>query len=260
MQFQDIKRVCASISKLNANDLAKQFGRSISGEGDPEADLMISREDELEELLKKRGLIAACGPITSGAYDEHGKWIDFVSLTQVFTKEAPILKALLNEVSRHFSIQIETNDRTKVGGVNEVRLMVGAYDEECGDLIDNANYFLTSERTCAFDLTNMKIIEINGCQAGGAGQGESGASIELNVENGLDANAIIHELVHLKWPEDIPQTEHDITEVATQVTQQLVRQGFDGFLKDEKVEAERQEALNAFALFDTDLRKFIQRV
>ena len=100
----------------------------------------------------------------------------------------------------------------------------------------------------------MKIV---GEQLGGANKSEEGAILELNVEKTPELSIVIHELIHLKWPEDIQQAENSVNKIEKKVSDELVNAGFSEFLNDSEIQNERSKALKAFELLDADFEKIL---
>lgn len=246
--FQNIKLVCTVISKLNAQDLAKQRGWDFPDNSDVEIYPIISKKKELEEMLKNRGFLGAHGSTRSGAPDQDGNWIEFIALTQVINKKAPEFRNILNEISRTF--KIETMDQKNIS-------VVEVYDKKSSDLIKTVNYFISSEHTYAVNLNEKKIMKIEGRQTGGAGKEEHGAYVEFNVEIVPDKETIIHELIHLKWPEEMPQIEETVDNISKRIAEKFKKQEYYDLLNDPRIEEERKKIIEAFELLDADLAYLI---
>jgi hypothetical protein len=246
--FQDIKLVCSMFSNLNAHEVAKHLGLKFPDSFETETKSIINKITELEEILKNRGFEGVSGTTRSGAQDKEGNWIEFVALTQDISKKAPVFRDVLNEISRTFKIEMTDKQNIEV---------IGAYDEKSPDFIKVTSYFVSSEYTYAVNLNENKIMEIKGCQIGGANIEENGAFVNFNVEIVPDIETIVHELVHLKWPQEVPHIEESIDNVCKRITEELKKLRYDEFLNDPKIKTERKEILKDFELLNADFAYLI---
>ncbi len=253
--FQNIKLICTMISKLKAQELTEQLGWDFPDISDAETNLVISKTKEIEEILKNRGLGGVHGPVRSGSQDQDGNWIEFIALTQTVNKEAPKLRDILNEISRTF--KIEKVDKEKIS-------VIGVYDEKSPDLIKTAEYFIGPEHIYAVNLNKKKIMKLKGRQTGGASESEEGGIIGFDAEAVSNMETIIHELVHLKLPDEMSQiagvsiAEASIDDISKGIVEEIKKQEYyDDFLNDPRIEEERKNILEAFELVNADLAYLI---
>ncbi len=247
--FENIKKVCVLLSKQNATAFfAEQLGEEYSGGVETEIDPIMKKENEINDILKKRNLFGVQGPATSGMRDKEGKWMKLVALTQTFNKDAPELKNFLNKVSKSFKIETKSDGKFDV---------IDSCDEKSPDLIDIANYIVSSDDTYALNLTSKKIMKLKVRQKGSASQTKYGAIVELNVETIPDVESIAHNLTNLKLPDNTAKKDEIVKNISCKVAEVLKKQGYNDFLNNQKIQEERSMAIEAFESFDNDLGQFV---
>jgi hypothetical protein len=245
-KFQNIKQICSCFNQLGVIQFVQKLGWTPLNDFDTELNFLKGREIEFEQIIKSRRLSARHGPVKKGA-EKNGKWKDLFVYDQVFIKDAPHLKNILNEVSKYFKFKLKGKNNLKVSGY---------YGKDSPDLIDSVNYVIGAEEVHALDVTGQKMMEIESRQTGNAIKSEGITTLELDVEIPPELVTIIHDLTHLKWPESLPQAKSLVNKVCGKVADELKNAGFSECLNDSEIQKERSEALKAFESLDGDLEKF----
>jgi hypothetical protein len=245
--FENIKTLCSLMSKGKATEYKKMAGLG-QNDIDPEISSILSRQEELTRVLEKRGVGGSHGPVTSGYQDENGNWLNFVALVQLFYVDAPRLKEILNEISRTFRVDVMEGQKVTV---------TGGYDEQAPDLLMAAHYFIGAEELYAVELPTGKLTKITGRQTGGGYFEGDGAVLELIAEEAPTLDTIIHEIIHIRLPEELGQHEQIVDKIAVQLTDILGSFGYDQPLKMREIEDERSQVLEVLQVLDADLKQFL---
>lgn len=178
-----------------------------------------------------------------------GKEINFIAITQSFSKHAPILTEFVTAVSRSFVILVEGN-----GPSLRIR-SAGPSDEVSLHL---SSYFVQSEETFAINLVDGKIIKLDGYQSGGAGRDPDGKIVvELNLEGDTTFGDLIHELIHVKIPEMIPQAKMphgQFDMIASQILKRLKISAKHSIFEEKELAKEKGKIIEVFNQFNENLR------
>jgi len=110
-------------------------------------------------------------------------------------------------------------------------------------------------------LATGKILKLRGHQEGGSSLGHNGEIlVGLNIEYEVLLEVIIHEIVHAKWPEEIPQQKihHEmIDKMANEIQKKLDLPLKTPISEIPQLKRERLQILRAFEYFDKALGKII---
>jgi hypothetical protein len=248
--YQNIKRFCTIIAKYYAPDFfAGQMSRETTGRPASETNPFIEKEKEINEMLHKRELFGVQGSSQGGTVDKKGKWVEFLALVQTFNRDAPELKKILNKACGSFYITKEADENYSV---------TASGNGKPADLINIANYFITSEETYALDKASKEIIQLNCRQKASANKTDYGVVFEWNVETIPSVDTIAPNLVTIKLPAGPSPKNTVIIKISKEVANELNKQGFNDMLNDQKLKDERTKAVEAFETLDKDLEEFLK--
>lgn len=246
--FENIKQVCVLLSRHHAPlFFAEKLGEEITGGARDEVGPFAENENDINEILKKTRLFGVQGPIKGGTYDKEGKWVEFTALAQTFNRDAPELKNLLNKANKCF--EIEKKD--------EKLNVIKTSGEKSPDVIDIVNYFVSSDDTYALNLSTKKVMTFKARQKGSANKTDYGLIVELNIEAELNVHSIADKLIQLKLSEGESEMEKKVDKIANEVSDLIIKQGYNDLLNSKNIQEERNQAIEAFESFDSAIKQFI---
>jgi len=245
--YENLKKVCSLISEANALRFQESMGQSVS-EPEPEVMRVLGAASQIETLAEIRSIWGFQGTTRSGVQDKEGTYIEFSAFTQVFQIDAPELLGVVNEIAKLFSLTVSEKE-----GERASLRITGEYDPNAPDFFAKAHYFVGAEEISAVDLHSGKVLTLRGRHTGGVYMEAEGGVIGFDIEEKATFDTIVHELVHRKWPEQLPHQEALVARVATEIHQKLSAEGLEIILYDEKIDDERNEAIKAFQWFDSAL-------
>jgi hypothetical protein len=173
----------------------------------------------------------------------------FLALTQGFEKEAPILTKFVVQLAGLFEI---------LPGQKEVTIRGTSRNAASKCL---ASYFIAGEEIYAISLATGKILKFTGRQEGGSSLGDNREIlVGLNIEYEVLPENMIHEIIHAKWPKEIPQEKihHEmIDEMANEIRKRLDLHLKAPVSEIAVLKREQSQILRTFKNFDKALGKII---
>lgn len=244
--FDEIKKVCNLVSKEAAKSYAQKTNKKFK-EGGKDSPRINDLKEQIEALCAQHDIVPSFGPVQSGFETPDGKIIDFIAFNQAFYKQAPILGKFTDKLLGMFTIEEKGNSLTVKGVQN--------FSELAPCL---ASYFVGSEITFAVSILDGAILELQGCQVAGGSRDEEGRILlDVNIEHELTMNDLIHEIVHVKVPEEIQKkVSHTfIDQIGNEVEKRLKIPIKKPLSIIDSLKEEYLKILTAFKELDQDLLK-----
>ena len=215
------------------------------------AEKVRQQSDLIMSSVRERGLILIFTPVTSSSVLD-GERINFTLFMCFCGSIAPMLLAAANELGCMFTLDVELSGRNQA-----IVAVKGAGDLRIPDTFVSAVFTITGKSVHAVDLATGGQRVLKGNWLGGAHSVEGGIEITAGAEQPIELISIVHEVVHAKWPNEVPQQDHHIDGIAETIISNIKESWGAELEIAREVEQERIEALAKFNELDEELSRII---
>ncbi len=250
-KFLATKRICNAVSKEWADNYIKMTGKEPVLKGSDHGMEIEGLRKKIEALCETFSITPFPQTVQSAMRNPNGEWIPFAALSQAFEKGAPVLTNFIGELAGLFDVE-------SGGEENKVKIKATLQSDTAKY---SGSYFLGPDEIYAVHLETGEILKFRGRQVGGATTCDDGKMfVSFNVESEILLEDMVHEIVHAKWPEEIPQNKvrhESIDLISNEVVKRLHLSLAVPLSEIPSLREERSEIEKVFWSFDKALAEII---
>lgn len=211
-KFSNIKTLASYFSKCDAVSCATKSRCKITSDSHDDLDISPEKIYKLATIGRDRGFGANSRLIRVNLRNESGHLVRGIGFDFKFLKEAPYLYRIINHLDKSFNIIVDKNNKLSA---------IYNYNAKFPGIIKKAHFFIGGNKKWYANI-DSPILELKSSIGPTSGEANTkDLSVAISIEFPLKFETAIHEIIHLKWPENHLFTEEDVEELTEKVIKNL---------------------------------------
>lgn len=211
-KFGNIKALCSYFSRYDAIECAQKTGINIIIDNQNDLDISPKNLKKIARISRDRAFWFGSGNFGRNLRDEDGSLIRGFGFDFEFFKEAFHQFPFINHLDKSFNLRVDNNKLC----------IIYSHEANFTPIIKKVHYFIGGDKPWYVNIdAAIPTLKRSISPVGGICNKEN-HYIGVSIEFPLDAFAIIHEIVHMKWPADYPETEQRIDELTGEVLKNII--------------------------------------